>query len=70
MSREEIKVITLPQDRRGPPAPKPFAEPPNNAEYEQSALGAVLVRPEVMGKVANGSIYQAMVGLYGRGEPE
>lgn len=81
MSREEIKIIPLPPDRRGPAPPKRVAEPPNNPEYEQSVLGAILVRPEVMEKVAailesgdfyrtaHGRIYQAMLDLYGRGNP-
>jgi replicative DNA helicase len=55
--------------------------PPANPEAEQSVLGAILVRPEVMDRVADliisedfyreahGRIYQAMLDLYGRGEP-
>ena len=53
MTPDEIKVIPLPPDRRGPARTKPAAEPPNNPEFEQSVLGAVLVRPEVMAKVAD-----------------
>jgi replicative DNA helicase len=55
--------------------------PPANAEAEQSVLGAILVRPEVMDRVADvivpedfyreahGRIYKAMLDLYGKGEP-
>src|SRR5574340_500157 len=55
--------------------------PPANPEAEQSVLGAILVRPEVMERIADliapedfyrkphGRIYQAMLDLYGRGEP-
>ncbi len=55
--------------------------PPANPEAEQSVLGAILVRPEVLDRVADlleppdfyreahGRIYQAMLDLYGRGEP-
>ena len=55
--------------------------PPANPEAEQSVLGAILVRPEVMDRIADvivpedfyreahGRIYQAMLDLYGRGEP-
>jgi Mrp family chromosome partitioning ATPase len=80
MSPEETKIITLP-DRHVPPAPKQAVTPPSNPEYEQSVLGAVLVRPEVMAMVADilqpadfyleahGRIYQAMLDLYGRGDP-
>ncbi|MFA4904186.1 MAG: replicative DNA helicase [Desulfobaccales bacterium] len=55
--------------------------PPANPEAEQSVLGAILVRPEAMDRVADvivpedfyreahGRIYQAMLDLYGKGEP-
>ncbi len=55
--------------------------PPANPEAEQSVLGAILVRPEVLDRVADiivpgdfyreahGRIFQAMLDLYGRGEP-
>jgi replicative DNA helicase len=55
--------------------------PPANPEAEQSVLGAILVRPEVLDGVADllepedfyreahGRIFQAMLDLYGRGEP-
>ena len=55
--------------------------PPANAEAEQSVLGAILVRPEVMDRIADmiipedfyreahGRIYKAMLDLYGKGEP-
>jgi len=55
--------------------------PPANPEAEQSVLGAILVRPEVLDRVADhiepadfyreahGRIYQAMLDLYGKGEP-
>jgi replicative DNA helicase len=55
--------------------------PPANPEAEQSVLGAILVRPEVMDRIADvivpedfyrqahGRIYKAMLDLYGKGEP-
>lgn len=55
--------------------------PPANPEAEQSVLGAILVRPEVLNDIADlltpgdfyreghGRIYQAMLDLYGRSEP-
>jgi replicative DNA helicase len=55
--------------------------PPANAEAEQSVLGAILVRPEVLDRVADvivpedfyreahGRIFKAMIDLYGKGEP-
>ena len=55
--------------------------PPANPEAEQSVLGAILVRPEAMDRIADvivpedfyreahGRIYQAMLDLYGKGEP-
>ncbi|MHB9075820.1 MAG: replicative DNA helicase [Desulfobaccales bacterium] len=55
--------------------------PPANPEAEQSVLGAILVRPEVLDRIADliapedfyrqahGRIYQAMLDLYGKGEP-
>jgi replicative DNA helicase len=55
--------------------------PPASPEAEQSVLGAILVRPEVLNRVADlldpadfyreahGRIFRAMLDLYGRGEP-
>jgi hypothetical protein len=55
--------------------------PPHSIEAEQATLGAILVRPEVMEKVADlispddfyrqahGRIFQAMLDLYGKNEP-
>jgi replicative DNA helicase len=63
-----------------PPAPVGYT-PPANPEAEQSVLGAILVRPEVMDRIADvivpedfyreahGRIYKAMLDLYGKGEP-
>ena len=62
------------------PAPAGYT-PPANPEAEQSVLGAILVRPEVLDRVvdllsprdfyreAHARIYQAMVDLYNRHEP-
>jgi replicative DNA helicase len=63
-------------------APTPVGyTPPANPEAEQSVLGAILVRPEAMDRIADliapedfyreahGRIYKAMLDLYGRGEP-
>jgi replicative DNA helicase len=62
------------------PAPVGYT-PPANPEAEQSVLGAILVRPEAMDRIADvivpedfyreahGRIYQAMLDLYGKGEP-
>jgi replicative DNA helicase len=59
----------------------PGYTPPANPEAEQSVLGAVLVRPEVLDRVADllepedfyreahARIYRAMLDLYGKGEP-
>ena len=70
--------------RRMAPAPAEAPggyTPPANPEAEQSVLGAILVRPEVLDRVADliepadfyreahGRIFQAMLDLYGRGEP-
>jgi replicative DNA helicase len=65
-----------------PETPSPAGyTPPASPEAEQSVLGAILVRPEVLDRVADslgpadfyreahGRIYQAMLDLYGRGEP-
>ncbi|MBM4295529.1 MAG: replicative DNA helicase [Deltaproteobacteria bacterium] len=64
----------------GPPPPGGYT-PPASTEAEQSVLGAILVRPEVMDQVADllgpddfyreahGRIYQAILDLYRRGEP-
>jgi replicative DNA helicase len=55
--------------------------PPASPEAEQSVLGAILVRPEVLDRVADviaagdfyreahGRIFRAMLDLYGRGDP-
>ncbi|HZE21811.1 MAG TPA: DnaB-like helicase N-terminal domain-containing protein, partial [Desulfobaccales bacterium] len=63
-------------------APDPVGySPPANPEAEQSVLGAILVRPEVLDRIADliipedfyreahARIYKAMLDLYGRGEP-
>jgi replicative DNA helicase len=62
------------------PAPAGYT-PPANPEAEQSVLGAILVRPEVLDRIADliipedfyreahARIYKAMLDLYGRGEP-
>ncbi len=62
------------------PAPVGYT-PPANPEAEQSVLGAILVRPDVLDRLADliaaedfyreahGRIYQAMLDLYGKGEP-
>ncbi len=65
-----------------PPAAHPGGfTPPANPEAEQSVLGAILVRPAVLDLVADviapgdfyreahGRIFQAMLDLYGRGDP-
>ena len=61
------------------PAPAGYT-PPANAEAEQSVLGAILVRPEVMDRIADlivpedfyreahARIFKAMLDLYGKGE--
>ena len=62
------------------PAPVGYT-PPANAEAEQSVLGAILIRPEALDRVADvivpedfyreahGRIFKAMLDLYGKGEP-
>lgn len=62
-------------------APSGGFTPPASPEAEQSVLGAILVRPEVLDRVADliepgdfyqqahGRIFQAMLDLYGRGDP-
>jgi replicative DNA helicase len=62
------------------PAPAGYS-PPAHPEAEQSVLGAILVRPEVMDRIADtlqpedfyrqahARIFQAILDLYGRGEP-
>ncbi len=65
-----------------PPAPAPPGyTPPANPEAEQSVLGAILLRPQVLDQIsdilepedfyreAHARIYQAMMDLYKRGEP-
>jgi len=79
MSREEIKVIPLPPDRHGPPAP---VHPPPSYEPEQALIGAILVRPEVFPAVidagvktesfsgaAHGLIFKAMLALHEQKAP-
>jgi archaellum biogenesis ATPase FlaH len=79
MTPDENKVIPLPPDRHGQPAP---VQSPPSYEPEQSLLGAVLVRPEVFPAIIDagvkaesfyredhGRIYRAMFDLYSRGEP-
>ena len=63
------------------PEPQGGYTPPADPEAEQSVLGAILVRPQVLDSVADiltpadfyrwahGLIFQAMLDLYGRGEP-
>lgn len=62
-------------------APPGAQTPPANLEAEQSVLGAILLRPQVLDQVADilapkdfyrqvhGLIYQSMLDLYGKGEP-
>uniref|UniRef100_A0A7C3Z147 Replicative DNA helicase n=1 Tax=Desulfobacca acetoxidans TaxID=60893 RepID=A0A7C3Z147_9BACT len=64
----------------GPPTPAGHT-PPANLEAEQAVLGAILLRAQVMDQVADlltpqdfyraghGHIFQAMLDLWGRGEP-
>ncbi len=64
-----------------PKEPEKTYQPPADCEAEQSVLGAILVRPEVLDRVADliepadfyreahGRIFKAMLDLYGRGEP-
>lgn len=64
-----------------PPTPEITFTPPANLEAEQSVLGAILVRPEVLNEVADilsptdfyreahGRIFAAMLALYAKGEP-
>ena len=72
------KVITL-SDRHGQPAP---VQPPPSYEPEQSVLGAILVRPEVLpaaidagvkaesfSGAAHAVIFQAMLALHGEQAP-
>src|SRR4030042_4357818 len=77
MAKSTRKMATTSPER---PTPIGYM-PPANPEAEQSVLGAILVRPEVLDRVADlleppdfyreahGRIYQAMLDLYGRGEP-
>ena len=63
------------------PAVAALRLPPHSIEAEQSVLGAILVRPEVMDRIADvivpedfyreahGRIYQAMLDLYGKSDP-
>jgi replicative DNA helicase len=62
-------------------SPPPGLTPPANLEAEQSVLGAILLRPQALDQVADllapadfyrsghGHIFQAMLDLWGRGEP-
>jgi len=62
-------------------APPAGYTPPSNPEAEQSVLGAILVRPEVLDEVsdllvaddfykeAHGRIYKTMLDLYGKNDP-
>ncbi|CAO0822453.1 Replicative DNA helicase DnaB [Desulfarculales bacterium] len=64
-----------------PPEQSAGYVPPSNPEAEQSVLGAILVRPEVMDEVseildpvdfyreAHGKIFTAMLGLYNNTDP-
>ncbi len=77
MPRSTRRLATAPAEAGGPGG----YTPPANPEAEQSVLGAILVRPEVLDRVADvieppdfyreahGRIFQAMLDLYGRGEP-
>jgi len=62
-------------------SPPPGLTPPANLEAEQSVLGAILLRSQALDQVADlltpadfyrsghGQIFQAMLDLWGRGEP-
>jgi replicative DNA helicase len=62
-------------------SPPPGLTPPANLEAEQSVLGAILLRAQALDQVADllapadfyrsghGHIFQAMLDLWGRGEP-
>ena len=62
-------------------APPAGYTPPSNPEAEQSVLGAILVRPEVLDEVsdllvaddfykeAHGRIYKTMLDLCGKNDP-
>ena len=77
MVRSTRRAAAVPGE---PGAPGGYT-PPANPEAEQSVLGAILVRPEVLDRVADliepadfyreahSRIFQAMLDLYGRGEP-
>ena len=65
-----------------PPQPEQITyTPPASAEAEQSVLGAILIRPEVLDRIADilspadfyreahGIIYRAMLDLYAKNEP-
>jgi replicative DNA helicase len=77
MPRSTRRLTAAPADTAAPAG----YTPPANPEAEQSVLGAILVRPEYLDRVADliepadfyreahGRIYQAMLDLYGRGEP-
>jgi replicative DNA helicase len=79
--QKERPPQTKPPDRANNVHEFPGYQPPANLEAEQSVLGAILVRPEVLIEVAvlispedfyreaHGRIYQAMLDLDGRGDP-
>ena len=80
-----FKLEEVERSKRRPAARVNFARqsfpspPAANPEAEQSVLGAILVLPEMLGRVADliepadfyqedhGRIFQAMLDLYGRG---
>ncbi len=76
----------MPRNKRAavaaaPPPLPAGVTPPHDLEMEQSVLGAILLRPQVLDQVtdligpndfyrqAHGHIYQAMLDLYNRAEP-
>ncbi len=77
MARSPRRMAAAPME---PGVPAGYT-PPANPEAEQSVLGAILVRPEVLDRVADliepgdfyreahARIFQTMLDLYGRGEP-
>ena len=77
MPRSSRQMATAPVEATGPTG----YTPPANPEAEQSVLGAILVRPQVLDRVADlleprdfyrqahSRIFQAMLDLYGRDEP-
>lgn len=77
MARGSRRVAALSPEGTGPSG----YTPPTSPEAEQSVLGAILLRPEVMDQLADllgpedfyreahGRIYRAMMDLYQRNEP-